>query len=411
MSGVGRRERACARLSTLSAAAVLLFSSQAGADGWTGGGGFFFGYAFGATAKGFEWGFEGYAANVTARDSCSGGDRAAVGPLLQFAFVGRDAQRMSLAVMGAKESESAGVAISGELGAALRLAGPRGIGVHLGVVPHAFWLNTYLRYEPVFNDGSVGGGLRVPTLFAPTECEVVVGRPWRDENGSVVELQDVDAPPPACTQDRREQAGREWFCDAGYEAASVPAFLTLAAELLHAGAPLVLVERALDAASDEIRHAFSCAALASHYLGTPVQPRLPSLASRPPLVGHAALERLAVESFWDGCSSEAAAARVAARAAELASDPLARRAQRAIARDEHRHAELGFDVLRWALSARDPVVVNAVREQLGCAPRVPNSTAPGIEEFGRVSGRVVADEHRQAHATARARVTKLLDVA
>jgi hypothetical protein len=312
---------------------------------------------------------------------------------------------MSLAALGAGESVRDSLALSGELGAAFRLDGPRSIGAHLGFVPQLHALNAYLRYDPALASGSVGGGLRVLPVFSQAQCEAAVGRPWRDANGSLVELSLAES---SSNCERRERAGREWQRDAAQEAASVPAFLNLAAELLHARAPLALVERALDAANDEIRHAFLCAALASRYLGVPVHPHLPTWTARAPLCGSAGLQRLAIESFWDGGSSEAAAARVAERSAHLASDPLARRARGIIAHDEHRHAELGFDVLRWALSRRDPATTNAVREQLALAPSVVTNDAPGVEEFGRPSARAVAAAQREAHVTARRRAAAML---
>jgi hypothetical protein len=106
MSGVGRHQLACRRLSALSTATALLFSNPAQADDWTGGLGVFFGYAFGAERSGFEWGLEGHATYLTPdATTCSSEPRIGVGLLLQFAFVGREATRLTLAAHGGAESD------------------------------------------------------------------------------------------------------------------------------------------------------------------------------------------------------------------------------------------------------------------------------------------------------------------
>jgi hypothetical protein len=132
-----------------------------------------------------------------------------------------------------------------------------------------------------------------------------------------------------------------------YECASVPAFLQLAADLLAHHAPGVLVDRALDAARDEMVHAVLCAELASRHLGACVWPQVPEEDVRPPVPGLPGLARLAAESWLDGCLTEGVAAARAARAESLAEDPETRAVARRIAADEHRHAELGWSILAW----------------------------------------------------------------
>jgi len=173
----------------------------------------------------------------------------------------------------------------------------------------------------------------------------------------------------------------------GYECASVPAFLDLAEALLACGAPLHLVDQALDAACDEIVHARISAKLASRYLGEAVCPTLPSLSPRAPLSGTLGLVRLAVESWIDGCLGEGAAARQAARARKLAADPPARAALRCIEVDEARHAELGWHVLRWAIERGGADARDAVRSlrNLEPMPAAATEASDGIEAFGRLS--------------------------
>lgn len=183
---------------------------------------------------------------------------------------------------------------------------------------------------------------------------------------------------------RLDAAARAWVEDAQAEAASVPAFLCLAAELLHARAPLALVDRALDAAADEIRHARACAELASSLAGTRVVPTAPAPPKRARLRGNAALTRLAAESWLDGCLNEGAAAARAARAARSARVPRASALQTRIAVDEARHAELGWDVLAFALSRGGSQVrdtVRAMRHEQACFTR---EGAAGDERWGQL---------------------------
>jgi hypothetical protein len=139
----------------------------------------------------------------------------------------------------------------------------------------------------------------------------------------------------------------------------VPAFLQLAAELLAHGAPLSLVERALDAACDEVLHASACAEMASRLLGYQVWPTLPELRPRPT----PSLVRLAVESWLDGCLGEGAAAKRAAREVLVARDARTRAVWARIAEDESHHAELAWDILGWTIDRAG----SAARDAVGAA--------------------------------------------
>jgi hypothetical protein len=191
--------------------------------------------------------------------------------------------------------------------------------------------------------------------------------------------------------------------DAQLECASVPAFLQLAAELICHGAPEALIERALDAACDELVHAELCARLATERLGQPVRPSLPVFAPRPALAGSRGLERLAVESWIDGCLAEGSAAQQAAHAARIAVDSDARRAQARIARDEQRHAELAWSILGWASERGGEPIRSAVRTALTTRLPLasPSEAACSLERHGRVGPRALEQidrEHREASA-------------
>jgi hypothetical protein len=407
-----RGEKLRFRLAVLSAAATLFLTEGAEAqdwDDWTGGAGLFFGYTFGEP-RGFNWGVEAFSTRLfTGTEVCSSDARSGVGPLVQFAATGLGAPRLTIAGHGGGELIRLEAAFSAELGGTYRFGRYSGFGVHVGAVPEVAIFNAYVRGQALLGEVALGGGARfLPTYGALRQCGI--GRPWRDEQGAVAHARALDGLGQTLrrTGARRERAGLEWQRDALLEAASVPAFLNLARDLLAANAPLDLVERALDSARDELGHASLCSALASHYLGKRVHPVLPEVAERPPLLGTHALARLAIESYWDGCVSEAGAARIAAQAARTSKDPLSRRAQDVIARDELKHSELAFDIVEWVLSQRDPAVWKALHDALDAPGEDPMDSSPGVEELGRVSGRNARDAHCAARMDARWRLGHML---
>jgi hypothetical protein len=124
------------------------------------------------------------------------------------------------------------------------------------------------------------------------------------------------------------------------EAASVAAFRRLAAELKTHGAPRRLIDAALAAAHDEVRHARVTARLARR-LGAISEP--PTIAATPARE----LEAIARENAVEGCVRETYGALEGRFQALRAADPALRRAYRRIAEDELRHAALSWRVARW----------------------------------------------------------------
>jgi hypothetical protein len=132
-----------------------------------------------------------------------------------------------------------------------------------------------------------------------------------------------------------------WAATAAHaEAASVASFLALRAELVAHDAPADLVERALDAALDEVVHARMMATIANRRGATPTRPRFGPIEVR-------ALEAFAIENVVEGCVRETWSALQATHQASAASDPEVRDAMRRIADDETRHAELAHDIDAW----------------------------------------------------------------
>jgi hypothetical protein len=170
-----------------------------------------------------------------------------------------------------------------------------------------------------------------------------------------------------------EAIGR-WLADAAQlEAASVPAFEILAAELDAHEAPASLIARALASADDERRHARVMTSLARAHGARPGPVRVVVREPRE-------LEAIARENAVEGLVREAYGARVAI-------DP-------AIAVDEQRHADLAADVHEWirprlvyAARRRVDEARDAARAQLvaECAVELPRAVrdALGLPDAGR----------------------------
>lgn len=138
-----------------------------------------------------------------------------------------------------------------------------------------------------------------------------------------------------------------WFANTAWlEASSICAFLQLAKELSEHGAPRALVRLANASARDEVRHAALMSKLARRFGGEP-----PPVEVMPG--GTRSLEALAIENAVEGCVRETWGAVVALWQSERAPDPEMRAAFALIARDEVRHAALGWAIDRWAMGRLD----------------------------------------------------------
>src|SRR5262249_33786132 len=122
----------------------------------------------------------------------------------------------------------------------------------------------------------------------------------------------------------------------------------------------------------------------------------------------------------DGCITEATAAAIAADEAAAAGTLSVRNAQRAIAADEARHAELGWAILEWAAAVDPQSVRPALRGALaartdatlspvgaegdgGARAALAGLTAFGIAGAGRV-GAIAAREESHARQRLRTRL-------
>jgi hypothetical protein len=151
-----------------------------------------------------------------------------------------------------------------------------------------------------------------------------------------------------------------WAAKAAHaEAASVPAFLTLARELEAHGAPRPLCERARRAAAEEVAHARMMGRIATRRGAAVPQPIVVPLEPR-------TLEAIAVENAVEGCVRETWAALEASHQATHAQAPDLRAVMQRIAIDETHHAELARDVDAWCRSRLDATAcarIDAARDR------------------------------------------------
>jgi hypothetical protein len=124
------------------------------------------------------------------------------------------------------------------------------------------------------------------------------------------------------------------------EAASVPAFARMRAELAKLGAPRRLLASIERAKRDEMRHARAMGRIAHRFGGTAGTARVRTVRQR-------SIEAIARENAIEGCVRETYGALVATWQARNASDPSIRVALSDIARDETRHATLSWQAARF----------------------------------------------------------------
>jgi hypothetical protein len=268
---------------------------------------------------------------------------------------------------------------------------------------------------------TAGAGIRLPSMFSlPFQGCYAVGRPLRDGDDFLLPPVQIGEPCARQALDEESAAAlaEAWLLDARFECASVPVFVALARDLVAVGAPLELIERALFAADEEVRHTMLCSQLASAYAGVALTPILPPVPSPVDADRETALCRLATEAWLDGCIGEGAAAAQAERARQRASDASAQRALAIIARDEASHAELAWSVLAYCLRQGGRRVREAVAPLLQAATPLPAAGAPAataapslLRAHGRLPPREAEALRRETARRARRRVAPLLQAA
>jgi hypothetical protein len=197
-----------------------------------------------------------------------------------------------------------------------------------------------------------------------------------------------------------------WLDDARMEHASIASFARFALELLAAGAPAELLERAQRAALDEVEHARICFALASRFARRAIGPAPLDVRGTVPA---ATLGEAAVRAVHEGCVGETIAALMAAEQLAVARDAGARRALERIARDEATHAELAWRFVQWALGRGDSSVRDQVKRAFAEALATPAAMAQNSDDATNLDtwhafGRLSECEARHVQVAARSEV-------
>merc|ERR1712008_67794 len=140
-----------------------------------------------------------------------------------------------------------------------------------------------------------------------------------------------------------------WLKQARAEHASVASFANHTVELMKYGAPAGLLQDALVAGQDEVRHAQLCFMLAARFDpdGKLYQP------GNFPAGKHAqiaeSLEEMVLKLASEGCLGETMGPLLAARQLKTTTDPQVMGILRTIIREESRHCVLAWKTLLWAV--------------------------------------------------------------
>jgi hypothetical protein len=186
------------------------------------------------------------------------------------------------------------------------------------------------------------------------------------------------------------------------EHASIAAFARFILQLLQVGCPPDLVGAAERALADETAHAQICFALATAYAGHPLGPGRLAIDGALPSEDLRAIARTA---FVEACIGETCAALEATEAAALATDSVVKRQLTRIATDEARHAELGWQFLRWTLGALCPADRAALARDLIRETERHQRAAP--ERGASHDDLPATPEHGQMSAAERAAVRRI----
>jgi hypothetical protein len=194
--------------------------------------------------------------------------------------------------------------------------------------------------------------------------------------------------------DLRASLGGAWARDAFAEHASVASFGRFALDLLSLGAPAELVASAHRAALDEVVHARLCFMLAQAYRGSTLGPGALNVGGSVAVSSDpaAVAERVAYEA----CVGETLGALVVAERLHVARDPAVVRVLSRLARDEARHAELGWRTAGWLVA----------RGGNRTSVRVGQAIARAMRDLRRAPERVFdasEDESTRAHGRLGAR--------
>lgn len=220
----------------------------------------------------------------------------------------------------------------------------------------------------------------------------VYGRPLKVDGEARLAEETADSAwaaalvPASVPPEVRAALARRWTRAAFDEHASVAAFSKVVLDLVRLGAPPELVDRTLQAAREEVRHAELGFAVASAMAGRPVGPG-PYALDTVPLAPD--LATFAAETALEGCIGEGLASLLARAGAERAQDPVLRDVLATIAAEEAGHALLAWRTLRWALDLGGAPVREAVarvfQDAIDNGIAVPEAPEEDLSAWGLLS--------------------------
>lgn len=178
------------------------------------------------------------------------------------------------------------------------------------------------------------------------------------------------------------------------EHASIASFAQFLLSLMRFGAPAALLDATARAMRDEIDHTRRSADVVRRLSGREVVPGALDTAGAGPA---ASLFDLMASTLAEACVGETLGAVEAQALAEQCTDAALRETLTVIAEDEWRHAVLGWETLRWGLSALPPAAAEDLRlaadralaEQVGAARA--SGTPKGLEHLGLFAAEARAD--------------------
>ncbi len=195
------------------------------------------------------------------------------------------------------------------------------------------------------------------------------------------------------TADDRLAAAEAWTRAALAEHAAIASFARFTMELMSLGAPPDLLQAAIQATADEVRHAQDAFAVASAFAGRDLSPSpLPMDGALADPSVRGILERLLTE----GCVDETVSTALAALRLSHVQDTTLVNVLTRIVDDESRHAALAWKTARWILQ-QHPSLVPFARTVLAEATEarplpIDAPVSPGLRSLGGLSRRETAFE-------------------
>ena len=241
--------------------------------------------------------------------------------------------------------------------------------------------NTIDEIEPLPLDKGDSCCYKTRYQALPTrEPNCIPGRPYMQEGKTVVarleakkgDWQHEELPISFGSTEERRIAGQFYLRMGLGEHASVASFNRFSLELMSLGAPAHLIQKAQEAALDEIRHAKRAFSIARSLLNKEDQPQQMSidvhLAPNYLELAKVVLEEAAIQ--------ETLSVLLAAEQLRVAQCPVIVEYLREVVEDESRHAELAFETLRWCIEKGGSEVREMIQRRMEAPIKLSTASYP-----------------------------------